>query len=215
VIDPTGAVISGAQVTATGEVTANRYRVTTDSSGAFRFLAVPPGKYAVRFEMQGFKTQNKTSVVVNASHVTDLNVRLDVGDYPNWVTTPLTVDVLEPDSPPLGPYRFGAIAGQVTDRQGGSIPQVRITLIERTSGSRQETATDCSGLYRQFGLVPGSYTVRFEAKGFLARTKAKVRIKVDQLTQVDTKLKIAAHGGPEIEVPCEAQPTGTLSILHP
>ena len=36
---------------------------TTDQGGEFRFPSVPPGTYAVRAELSGFKTVNQTGVV--------------------------------------------------------------------------------------------------------------------------------------------------------
>jgi hypothetical protein len=214
VIDPSGAVISGGRVTATEESSGQVYRVITESNGFYKFSALRPGKYAVRFEMQGFKTETKTSVIVGSAQLTKLNARLDVGST-SYVCSPC-VNVPEimvtPDADPprLAPYTLGAIAGQVTDRKDQPIPQVRIRLTGERTGRHYQVVTQCAGLYRLPGLVPGRYTARFEAKGFLAYTKTGIRIDVDQVTQLDAKLK-AGGGSPQIEPPCEAQLTGSIA----
>ena len=65
--DSSGAVITGAQVTAT-EVATNLQRgTTTDSQGAYTFLALPPGKYRIVATITGFReaTLNDVDLKVN------------------------------------------------------------------------------------------------------------------------------------------------------
>jgi hypothetical protein len=63
VMDPSGAVIPGATVTATNTATGLSRNFTTDNLGTFRFVALPPGEYRMQVEAQGFSTQTQTLVV--------------------------------------------------------------------------------------------------------------------------------------------------------
>ena len=49
VTDPSGAVVSGANVAARNNGTNQEFTTTTDSSGYYRINLVPPGTYTLRF----------------------------------------------------------------------------------------------------------------------------------------------------------------------
>src|SRR5262245_52272319 len=55
VVDKDG-VVPGATITATDIATGVVHTATSDDRGVFRILSVPPGRYAVKVELQGFKT---------------------------------------------------------------------------------------------------------------------------------------------------------------
>lgn len=73
VTDPSGAAVVGATVTLISEATHESRTATTNSEGAFSFLAIPPELYTVRVEHSGFKTYERTQVTLTA------NERLDLG----------------------------------------------------------------------------------------------------------------------------------------
>src|SRR5512143_2438952 len=56
VTDETKAVLPGATVTATNLETGNQYSGVADQNGQSRLLRLPPGKYKVQAELQGFAT---------------------------------------------------------------------------------------------------------------------------------------------------------------
>src|SRR5579862_170282 len=56
VTDSTGAVVPDVKVTTTSPALIGGARtLTSDASGNYKFLELPPGTYAVKFEKQGFK----------------------------------------------------------------------------------------------------------------------------------------------------------------
>src|SRR4029077_10647853 len=61
VVDPTGAVITGAQVTIRNLATGVTKTVTTNSSGEFAALQLDLGEYEVSVEKQGLKTLKQTA----------------------------------------------------------------------------------------------------------------------------------------------------------
>lgn len=76
-IDPQGAVISGAKVTAVNELTHARYTLITGDSGIFDFSRLPPGSYTVRFQAEGFNSA--VIKAVPAAEPTRFDVHLNVG----------------------------------------------------------------------------------------------------------------------------------------
>ena len=51
---------------------------TTDSRGEFRFLSVPPGTYTVKVALSGFKTVERSGIVVGLDRTVDVAVQLEV-----------------------------------------------------------------------------------------------------------------------------------------
>lgn len=79
VADPTGAVLSGAKLTATNAGTGIVYSTTSDSSGSFVFLQLPIGDYTLKVEQTGFKAYQASGIHLNLNQVYNLNVELALG----------------------------------------------------------------------------------------------------------------------------------------
>jgi hypothetical protein len=68
----------------------------------------------------------------------------------------------------------GSIAGQITDPQGGSVPDAQIRLVRRADNLRRETKTDRAGRYSFSSLDAGEYQLTAEAVGFPQSSKTVV-----------------------------------------
>jgi hypothetical protein len=79
VTDQTGAVVQGAQITATNTSTGVSYSSKTLDNGLFEFLQLPIGNYTVTVSKQGFKGHKSTGIILVVNQVYDLPVKLDVG----------------------------------------------------------------------------------------------------------------------------------------
>ena len=82
----------------------------------------------------------------------------------------------------------GSIVGNVTDSTGAVLPNVRITAIGPT-GQTLHANTNGSGEYSFGALIPGSYTVRAESKGFKT-AQVTLEVKVDNAANGRMKLEI-------------------------
>jgi outer membrane lipoprotein SlyB len=60
----------------------------------------------------------------------------------------------------------GAIAGTITDTQGGVLPGVTLTVTNADNGNVRTVVTEADGKYRTAGLPPGRYDIRAELQGF-------------------------------------------------
>ena len=67
----------------------------TDATGEYRFLALTPGIYSVKAELQGFRAKEQKDIDVGLSQSVAINLALPVGgvaETVNVVANTLTVD---------------------------------------------------------------------------------------------------------------------------
>ena len=79
VLDPTGAVIAGAQVALTGVETGVRLTTNSNGSGVYRFDAVDLGAYEIQVSHPGFRLYVGTGIGVEANRITTVDPRLELG----------------------------------------------------------------------------------------------------------------------------------------
>jgi len=97
VTDPTGAVVSGAQVKAKNVETGSVFTTTSDSSGLFRLNSLQVGTYTVDITAQGFKTASQSNIIVAAGRDSGLgSVHLTVGEASTTVEVSATAPLIEP-----------------------------------------------------------------------------------------------------------------------
>lgn len=95
-VDPQGAVIPGAKVTATQIGTGTVFTTTTDNSGLFRFNLIPPGEYKVQVSAQGFNSGVQNGVVVAAGRDTGIgSIKLTVGQATTTVEVTAQAPLIE------------------------------------------------------------------------------------------------------------------------
>lgn len=95
VLDPGGASISGARVTATSTQTGLTRTVETSESGLFNFVRLPVGIYDLEIAFQGFKTYKKNAIALTVGAVLALDARLEVGSVTDAVTVTSDTPVVE------------------------------------------------------------------------------------------------------------------------
>src|SRR5712691_5951651 len=61
---------------------------------------------------------------------------------------------------------LGTITGIITDAQGASVPNAKVTITEDATGLTYDVQTNGAGEYIRPLLKPGTYTVSAEAAGF-------------------------------------------------
>ena len=82
----------------------------------------------------------------------------------------------------------GSISGTVTDASGAVVPNARVTMTGPT-GQTVHATTSGAGTYSSGALVPGTYSVRAEAKGFKT-TQLSVDVQVNNTANGSIKLEI-------------------------
>ncbi len=101
-----------------------------------------------------------------------------------WV---LTVPVIS-----IAQERFGEILGTVTDPSGSSIPNAQVTIVNKVTARVLETQTGSNGEYLFRNLDPGTYSIKFDAKGFTKSTVSEILLPLGKTLRVNAPLSIAA-----------------------
>ncbi len=73
VTDDSQAVLPGATVVLTGDALMGTQMAVTNDDGGYRFVAIPPGEYTLRFEMPGFATVTRRGIRLTASFTANIN----------------------------------------------------------------------------------------------------------------------------------------------
>jgi hypothetical protein len=96
VVDPQGAVVANAQVTAKNVDTGIVSTTTTDNSGLYRLNLLPSGTYNVSISGKGFKTTESKGVAVSAGADSGMGtVRLSVGETSTTVEVTAAAPLIE------------------------------------------------------------------------------------------------------------------------
>jgi hypothetical protein len=100
-VDETGQVLPGITVTATRPDTGFTQTGVTDQTGTARLLALQPGTYVVKMELQGFSSVEQSGVTLRVGQTARLNVTMrvaQVSETVNVVGEAPLVDVFKTDS---------------------------------------------------------------------------------------------------------------------
>src|ERR1017187_10063873 len=86
VVDNTGGVVPGAQVTITNQGTGGKVETQTNSQGAFSMTGLPSGTYEVTVAKEGFNKYTEKDIFVGPTVVRSVNASLTVGSVSTAVT---------------------------------------------------------------------------------------------------------------------------------
>ncbi len=159
--DATGAVVSGASVTATNQATNATRTAVSNEAGVYDFPAMQPGTYTMRVEKPGFKTVTQSNIELQVQQTARLDFALEVGQVNETVEVSASAALLTTENATVGtvienrrivdlplngrnflqlvalsPNVTTAFAngGQAGSRQGGDRSQQQISV----SGQRRE-----------------------------------------------------------------------------
>jgi hypothetical protein len=114
VTDTTGAIIAGAQVTATNSATGFSRTTTTNTSGLYVFPDLPVGPYTVSVEFAAFKTAVMTDIGLNVAEVRVVDAKLEPGSLTESISVESPLVAVQTAS--------GEVAGLVTGAQARELP---------------------------------------------------------------------------------------------
>ncbi len=84
------------------------------------------------------------------------------------------------------------VSGVVTDPSGGAVPGVTVVATETSTGTKTQTVSGSTGDYTLPFLLPGTYTVTAETKGFKTFLRQGVSLASGQHAVIDISLQLGA-----------------------
>ena len=102
VSDPSGAIVSGAKVTALNHATGVALHTVTSEAGLYSFVSLNPGNYIVTASQKGFENVAQDNVSVTVDQVTTVNIALRVGSVTETVTVSETAALVDTSNSTVG-----------------------------------------------------------------------------------------------------------------
>ncbi len=100
IVDAQGLPVPGVTVTVTG--VQGSQNAVTDADGRFGFPFLTPGTYRVRAELQGFKSAEKSNVIVSLGQTVDMPLKMEVGGLTETVDVTAAPTVIDTTSTTIG-----------------------------------------------------------------------------------------------------------------
>jgi hypothetical protein len=94
--------------------------------------------------------------------------------------------------PAWGQERFGNLTGTATDPSGAVLPDVSVTVVNKSTNRTSTATTRGDGTYTVPDLEPGRYSVRFEKTGFSRHEVPDVLVLVGRTFKVDAPLQVGS-----------------------
>ena len=102
VVDPTGALVQGALVTAVQVETGLSRMVTSDKSGNYLLLELPVGHYRLEIGAKGFQKYVREGISLNVNETASVPARLAVGSEKEQVQVRADAELIQPTVTTLG-----------------------------------------------------------------------------------------------------------------
>src|SRR5215472_3897849 len=112
--DPSGSAIPSASVNLTNEDTGVSHTIATDAEGRYLFYPVPPGRYALKVEVTGFKTTTLNDIQMTLGTHINRDITMAVGSVQESVA--VTGEV-----PPIDVSK-NDVSGVVSNQQIENLP---------------------------------------------------------------------------------------------
>jgi Carboxypeptidase regulatory-like domain len=188
VIDPTGALISGAEVTITNIPTGQAINLTTNSSGSFNSGALIPGNYKTQVSAKGFSSAVASSTVLVGNTAT-VNVKLQVGNKKEIIEVQGSVTQVNTEQP--------TVQGVLNEQQIENLPVNGRNFLDLAQLE--------PGVQIQDGVNFGNGKDGYSSISFAGRFGRTARIEVDGIDVSDeifgtTTMNIPASGIQEFQL---------------
>jgi hypothetical protein len=102
VTDNTGAVLPGVTVTATSPALIQPQVQVTGADGGYRFLALPPGVYAIEFDLTGFQKVDRKDVRVIINQTLTVDMQMQVATLQETVTVTGASPIVDTSTTAMG-----------------------------------------------------------------------------------------------------------------
>ncbi len=140
VTDPNGAVVAGASVTVTSNMTGQEFTAKTNDEGIFTIPTLTSGLYTATISVKNFKQAKVTEIKIDAGKPASIQVALEVGSQDQTVTIVGSAELLQTQTATVGTTLTGR---QITDIPTASRDALDLVLAMpgTTTPGRPRTST--------------------------------------------------------------------------
>ncbi len=168
VTDQNGAIVAGAEVTATNIETNIETKTTTTDAGVYRLSYLPSGKYKLTVKANGFQTAVLNDVNLFVAQTLTIDIKLTAGQVTDQVTITGTGPLLETGTSEIGRYvtkkEFDTWPVAVSDGQR-QIQTFIFSSLPGTVGSTFQGSINGGQNYSHEILIEGMPLGRFDLQG--------------------------------------------------
>lgn len=151
ITDPSGAVVSGAQVTIVNTSTHFTRKVVSNGSGAYRIDLLPIGTYTMTVEAASFKKFVQTNIALNVNQVANVGAVLQLGGSQETVTVT--------SEPPQINLENATVGRTIENAEVNNLPLVdrnAYSLLELVPGVQSNSFGNTLGYPQQVVQINGS-----------------------------------------------------------
>jgi len=123
VTDKTGGVITGAKVVLRSQERSFERQTSSDETGVYEFLSLPPGTYVLTVESAGFRKHEQTDLELLVNNPATMNVRLEVGAASETIEVNAQAITLNATDASLG-VAFGENQVKQLPLEGRNVPDL-------------------------------------------------------------------------------------------
>jgi len=135
VMDPSGAVLTNANVTLKSLENGSTQAQSTNSRGVYRFSLLPPGRYTVSVTVAGFQQANATAVVT-IGQATTVNIALALGQSTSTIEVTSAAPLLQTENADVS-TSFSETQISLTPNPGNDLSYIAQTapgVVQNTQG---------------------------------------------------------------------------------
>jgi TonB family protein len=213
IVDPTGALVRGAQVAATNTDTGVQVKASTDNTGKYSLSPLPAGPYNVEVIARGFQKVLQENVRVGAKQQVEVDFKLTVGGENTTVSvtgTPAeappsqlpTIVVEAPASNSPRPQRVsaGVVEGNLISKVDPVYPDIaKKAHVQGSVVLRAVVAKD--GTVKNLQYISGAPMLVVSAIEAVRQWKYKPYILNGEPTEVETTITVNYTFSPDQEQP--------------
>jgi hypothetical protein len=193
VMDEQGAVVPGANVEVKSLETNQVKTLTTDTSGRFVFLQMPPGRYTLTVTKTGFATLEQEAFPLTVGQALDLDLKMKVSQVEERVTVSVipTIDTLKTEASTTLNERTVAqtpILGRKFEDLLTLTPGVSIT---QGPDGDEINFSGQRGIFNNVSLDGGDYN-----NGFFGEQAGGQRAAIDITLEAVQEFQVVATGAP-------------------
>jgi Carboxypeptidase regulatory-like domain/TonB dependent receptor len=123
--DQTGAEISAAKLSLRSLDSNVELASTSNDAGEYSYSAIPPGKYSLHVEKQGFESVQRNGIVLSVDTMRRLDIVLSIGEQAQTVEVNSSLTLLQPNNPEM--------ATEVTSREYDALPLIQSNRVRNPS----------------------------------------------------------------------------------